>query len=301
MKNIQWVLLLSMVLAWNACEQDQFFELTNPPEFPWLNVGELERGIVTPYNIAFLSSWDNYFGNTDLISDCMSDLVYLIPNTSADIPYNEMYFRTTDVEINKANSIFSNAYKAIGACNSVIAFLDENNDEPYTNMTKEDKLNIRRIKGEAFFMRAYSYFHTVRIHGPAPGNPAFSSEKRLPLRVIFPTSYTEANEPEFVSAEQIYELIIDDLIQSMELLPEGFDPLVHHASYAHGRANRYAAAALLSRVYFLLSKFDLALPMLDYVISGPYRLDQDPIEAFNKNDESQGHEVIWYALYYDKA
>lgn len=297
---INKTIVLFLLINASSCNDD-FFELTNPPEFPWLNVTELERGAVSPYNIAFASSWSNFFGDAQLILECMSDQVYLLPNTSADIPFNEMYFRTTDTEINKANSVFSSSYKAIGACNSIIDFLDANNDEPYPDLTPEDRANIRRIKGEAYLMRAYSYFHVVRIHAPAPSNPKFSSEKILPLRLSFPTSYTEANEPEYVTAQKIYEVIISDLTAAKEHLPEQYEPGLHHPSYQYGRANRYAAAALLARVYFMTGNYDGALSELDYVIAGPYALDEDPIAAFNRSNASQGNEVIWYALYYDAA
>jgi hypothetical protein len=56
----------------------------------------------------------------------------------------------------------------------------------------------------------------------------------------------------------------------------------------------------MMRVKLLLGDFDGALQAADRVInSGYYKLDQDPIEAFNRSNPSQGNEVIWYALYYD--
>jgi hypothetical protein len=51
----------------------------------------------------------------------------------------------------------------------------------------------------------------------------------------------------------------------------------------------------------MIGDYNAALSELDYVIDGPYSLDQDPIEAFNRSDASSGNEVIWYALYYDQA
>jgi hypothetical protein len=57
----------------------------------------------------------------------------------------------------------------------------------------------------------------------------------------------------------------------------------------------------MAKVYFMVGDQDKALPELDYVINGPFSLDQDPIEAFNRSDASKGNEVIWYALYYDKS
>jgi hypothetical protein len=57
----------------------------------------------------------------------------------------------------------------------------------------------------------------------------------------------------------------------------------------------------MAKVYFMVGDQDKALPELDYVINGPFSLDQNPLEAFNRSDASRGNEVIWYALYYDKS
>jgi hypothetical protein len=42
-----------------------------------------------------------------------------------------------------------------------------------------------------------------------------------------------------------------------------------------------------------MGEFDLAEAELDYVISGPFSLSEDPIEAFNKDYAADGAEVIW--------
>lgn len=282
-----------LILSALSCNNDNFFELTNPPEFPWLNMSELERGVVTPYNYAFTNSWSNFFGDDRLVFECMSDAVYLLPNTSADIPFEEMYYRTTEVEMSKANGSFSNGYKCITHANAVLDFLAENEYRPYPNPTANDLENIDRIQGEMRFMRAYAYFYMARRHCPVPGAPNFSSEEILPLRLNTPTSAEEANKANYVTTEAIYDQIIEDFQAAKTMLPETYMDGLHHPSYRQGRATRYAAAGMLARVYFQLGNFASAKTELDYVINGPFQLTEDPIEAFNKDYAEDGLEVIW--------
>jgi starch-binding outer membrane protein, SusD/RagB family len=296
-------LTLSVLLTlglYSSCNNEDFFQLTNPPEFPWLNMNELEFGIVAPYSAGLHSSWGGAFymvGN--VIMDIMSDQVYLVPGSAANYPFIETYFRTVDVQISRADDVFNAAYMAIGGCNSVLDFLNATDREPYQGMNANDRLNIDRIEGEALFFRSYAYFYLLMMHAPSPGSDGFTSREVLPLRLNFPTSASEAIDVEFATASRLYDIIIDDLKKSIELLPEQFQAGIHHPSYQHGRANRYAAAMILNRVYFRLGRIDEALPLLDYVISGPYHLDQDPIEAFNRSNATKGNEVIWYAQNYD--
>jgi starch-binding outer membrane protein, SusD/RagB family len=298
-KNIQIRLftLASLLFMVSACNSD-FFDLTNPPEFPWQNVNQLEMAAVTPYNTTFNSSWGSYWQSNELIFDCMSDFIYLLPNTAADIPYSEMYYRTTEVRI--GNTAFGDIYKTIGACNSALDFYAENNDIPFPNPTENDLANLQRIKGELHFMKAFAYFIAAKNFAPAPSSPDFSTLKVLPLRETFPKNIEEANQVEFGTGRQIYDIILSELNKSLELLPEQFIAGVHHPSYQYGRANKIAASFLKMRVNFLLGDFDGALQAADQVInSGYYNLNQDPIEAFSHSDPLQGNEVIWYALYYD--
>jgi hypothetical protein len=59
---------------------------------------------------------------------------------------------------------------------------------------------------------------------------------------------------------------------------------------------------MLARVYFMMGRDTEAIQELDFVIDqngGDYDLSEDPIEAFNKDNNNRGKEVLWYALYYD--
>jgi starch-binding outer membrane protein, SusD/RagB family len=126
------------------------------------------------------------------------------------------------------------------------------------------------------------------------------------LRNKIPSGLEEAVNGELATTQQIYDIIISDLERAIEILPEKFKQDIHPPSYQYGRANKYAAMALLTRVYFQMNEFDKAEQLCNNIINyaestGYYSLDQDPIEAFNKayGFEGEGTEVIWFYLQYE--
>ena len=305
MKKIKYyITLILLFTAIGACDNDEFFDLTNPPEDPWLNLEEFERAPSGAYHMAFTrSNWDNLIGGPRLVKTTQSDLAQLLSGSIGNIPFNEMYNRTSNLEINKTSNTFRNSYRLIAICNSGLDFMAENEGDPFPNISQTDKdHNLRRIEGELHFMRGYAYWLLSTIFLPPYVAGAGNDEKILPLRISFQDNFAGAKSPEIGTTQQIYDLMLDDFSTARQLLPERFDPALHHPSYAFGRANRFAAAAMLARIYFMTGNTTEALAELDYVIDqngGDYDLTEDPIEAFNRDDNTQGKEVIWYALYFD--
>lgn len=300
MKARQVLLFLLLI---TACESDDFFEQTNPPENPWLTVQEYERAVVAPYNLAFSSGWGSYWGNERLTWDCTSDLCYLIPNTSADISFNHYEYRWFEQPMRKANNAFERIYQAIGLCNGALEFYYSKGGDPFPSATESDKTNnVDRIAGELHLIRAYSYWNATSWYCPPPQSPQASELRLIPLNTKLPENLEEPTKPYYATTTEIFDSIVSDLVKAKALLPVSYISTVHHPSYEFGRANRFAAASMLSRVFFLLGEdyWEDALNELNYVInSGKYSLDQDPIESFNRNDATQSDEVIWNIPYYD--
>ena len=286
-----------------SCEHEEFFELTNPPEFPWLNVREFERAAVTPYHYSFYLQWGGFYYVSDIvIFDCMSDIMYRIPNASAAYPIDEVYFRQTGTHIERVSSNFNSGYDAITNANTALDFYYNNDGNPFPDASITDRReNVDRIAGELHFMRAFAYYYHAMRHCPPPQTEAFSTEEILPERYNF-TDVDAALNPDFMTGEETYNNIVDDLKKAKQLLPERFIEGVHHPSYQYGRANKFTAHALLSKIYFEFGQWELAKAELDTVIDmngGMYDLSEDPIEAWNKSSADKGKEVIWQALYYD--
>ena len=284
-----------------GCENSTFFELENPPATPWSNVEEFEKAAVGTYWAAFRrSQWSNLIGSPRLLKTVQSDIVQLLPGTIGDIPFNEMYLRESEKEISNATGIFRNCYRVINTANSAIQFLHDHDRSPFENLTQNEIVNLRRIEGELHFMRGYAYWTLATVFMPIYGinnNAAY-----LPLRTTFEEKINEIKNPKIGTVEEIYNLIKSDFELAKSLLPKRYESGVHHPSYAYGRANAFAASAMLAKVNIMMQDNDAALNELNFIIEengGDYTLDQDPIEAFNRDDETRGNEVIFYALYYD--
>src|SRR5690606_24319878 len=67
------------------------------------------------------------------------------------------------------------------------------------------------------------------------------------------------------SAEDIYNLVKEDLLAAVELLPESSEMVT-------GRASKEAALALLGKVYVYTEEWDQANTMLDRVIEYDFEL-----------------------------
>jgi starch-binding outer membrane protein, SusD/RagB family len=112
-------------------------------------------------------------------------------------------------------------YCAVDACNNALKYIPQ-------NTVISETLNKQYV-GEAYFLRAFYYFHMVNIWGPIP----YNSE---PFSSVVSTA-TKTSE------EQIYSNILSDL----DLSIENFET-AGYTTKADGRANYWAARALKARV-----------------------------------------------------
>ncbi len=304
MSKLSSILPLTFIicLLTSSCADDDFFELKNPPTKLWESIEEFEYAATGAYWAAFRrSQWSNLVGGPRLLKTVQSDIVQLLPSTTGDIPFEEMYFRESVKEISKTKDIFVNSYRVINIVNSALQFLEDNNGNPFGNLNTDQTKNLRRIEGELYFMRGYAYWSLATVFMPIYG--VDNNKPYLPLRTTFEEKINEIKSPETGTVSQIYELIVSDFEQAKLLLPERFEDGVHHPSYAFGRANAFAASAMLAKVYMMMQLNEEALQELNYIINqngGDYDLTQDPIEAFNKDQRARGNEVIFYAFYADQ-
>lgn len=299
MKNIKiGIGILILTFLGSACNQEEFFELKNPPQAPWQSLNDLEKApIGAYYGLTGNGGFRTIFGCGRLIGELYADAVNLAPLTegfSVNGDAADMYNRATagtSIELYD-NSMFNSGYFAIGFANGALDFINAANDNPFPNEPGSMD-EVKRIKGELYFVRAYAYYWVARAYLPAYPN----DEKRIPWRISQATNFDEAIKSELASANDVYQLIIDDLAKAKELLPERYDPAKHNSSYEDGRANKFAAAALRAKVLFHMGMHDDALSELNFVIDqngGDYDLSEDPIEAWNKTGIARGREVIWY-------
>jgi hypothetical protein len=133
---------------------------------------------------------------------------------------------TTHWSYNQPTDPFNAFYTLINRANFALESLSAS---PIDKTTKDQYL------GEAYFLRAFAYFHLVRMYGP------------LPLRI----NSEDLGDRERSSVKDVYKLITDDLDEACTLLQ-----WQNVGSWGH--ANKTAAKLLLARVYATMGSAALA-------------------------------------------
>jgi hypothetical protein len=133
-----------------------------------------------------------------------------------------------------------------------------------------------RLSGEAKFFRAFSHFYLLNLFGDVP--------------LILTTDYRITSVAPRVSTKDVYEQIVADLQDAIMLLPEYY-------SLSGGeriRVNKWAAAAMLARVYLYQGDWGDASRTSSLVLGNYdlYNLESELDHVFLANSE----EAIWQLL-----
>jgi hypothetical protein len=210
---------------------------------------------------------DFSFGFTTRMTSCFG-----ADDLTTDPGLNKAIFREFD-ELNAAsnNSGLINQWQgpwaAVYQANNVIA--------NYAKVTGSTPTALLQSAGQAYFLRAFSYYYLVRVFGPIPNI----------------TKPIEANDrPQRDSVATVYATIVSDLKQAAAWLPASWPG-------QPGRATSGAARALLADVYLTMTgwpinqsqNYALAAAEADTVMkSGTYNLEPDfnTIWTTNNGQES---------------
>lgn len=180
-------------------------------------------------------------------------------------------------DVNMTNT-YNGMYETVRVVNDII--------EGMQTSTLAEGIEKNRITGEAHFVRALTYFNLVRLFG------------KVSLITKPVTSYAEAQQPR-AEVAKVYEQIISDLDKAYNLLPLPADKV-------EGHPHKYAAKALLAKVYLTMAgneeesanwqkAYDAAL---DAYQNGEYRLVRPYEKLFgspNKNNEESIFEIQFAA------
>ncbi|MEN1783619.1 MAG: RagB/SusD family nutrient uptake outer membrane protein [Bacteroidota bacterium] len=297
-KNVFLLAFIFSFFLLVSCSDDAF-ELDQPPEPPWTTLNEFERVPIGLYHSMYSGNhWKIAYSNYAMFKVSGGDDIAYVSDPSWG------YLRDS-----KQNNIWSDAnfqllYRTIGTANDAIAFVAENNGDPYPLISDDDRVNnFNRILGEIYFARGMAYYYLQTFYGH-PYNPnGANNDAILPYRVKFANNVEEATNPEIGTTQQIFDLMLSDFERAYSLLPERFDSGKHHPSF-EVRGNKFAAASMLMKIHFSRGEYDEALALTDFIIDenkGAYNLSEDPIEAFNKGGTARGREVIFYIPYSDPS
>jgi hypothetical protein len=197
-----------------------------------------------------------------MLSEVRSDNTYLnnygttnpqnlqiISNDKFEAPsfdlFIEQYWATTYTSIRSINVLSKALGNSYNAASGTIDY-----DTPVTPLPLSAS-ERKRISGEASFMRAYHYFNLVRIYGGV-----FLIDKIVTPdeALLIPRS----------SVADIYKFIIADLINAKNNCTTA---KYSATAGTGGAATKWAAEALLAKVYLTLNQKANALPLLTDIIS----------------------------------
>ncbi|SHE89661.1 RagB/SusD family nutrient uptake outer membrane protein [Flavisolibacter ginsengisoli] len=138
--------------------------------------------------------------------------------------------------------IWRSAYEGINRANYM-------NQYKATNLAGQsvDFAGKEALYGEVYFLRAYYYITLVKMFGDVP----LFTDKRLSL--------SDSRTLQRSSKAEVYKQIEADLTQAVAVLPA--------IQTQKGRITKYAAQAMLGKVYLYQNKFEAAAAMLENVIS----------------------------------
>lgn len=219
---------LTAIVLLTGCS-DSFLDtdnLTNKDSsnFP-ANISDAEQ-IITGIYRPIMGDADQPQNNVLFIAELMSDERMGGAGKDDAIAQAVANFKKTND--NMYAGLWERCYQGIYRCNFLMS-----TEEQIDWAGDEDTHN--RIMGEGYFMRAYYYFDLMRLFG----------------RVPMPLSPEPVNLPQS-EADEVYGQIAADLLKAIELLP----PTKHaglNGVGTDGHATRWAAEALLARVYLFFS------------------------------------------------
>lgn len=167
------------------------------------------------------------------------------------------------------NTLWSSAYQVIYSANSVIEGIAASTAIKLTDSVRKE------LTAEAKFARAFAYFYLTNLFGDVP----------LALTVDFNKTRYMARTP----SAQVYKQIIEDLKEAQSVLPPDYS--VAGPPYERVIPNRWAATALLARIYLYMKDYTDAAGQASAVINNTslYTLEPDPANTFLINSR----EAIW--------
>ncbi|MCD0490419.1 RagB/SusD family nutrient uptake outer membrane protein [Pedobacter sp. MC2016-14] len=213
------------------------------------------NGLYSKLYNGFMGGTSYYSYNITLHPARLADELYSI-SSSADYFYNNSLLSSN----NEIESMWNDSYSMIFNANSII--------EGAQNSTTISAGLKKQLTGEAKFIRGVMYFYLVNYFGDVP--------------LVTVTDLNTNRKMPRTPMSDIYTQMVADLSEAERTLAADY-------SWSQGnrtRANKWAASAMLSRVYLYMGKYPEAEREATNVISqsGLYRVVTDDIsKAFLKD------------------
>jgi hypothetical protein len=274
MKKLKYFFYLSTLIVVFGCEK---FNEISPPNNQLTNVevyatDQTALAVVTNNYIQMVQSgFASGTANSVTVASGLS--ADELMSHSTIIGNQELYLNSltpsNTVVGNGINGIWGSAYKTIYIANSAIENI-ENNE-------KISKSVADQLIGESKFIRAFCHFYLTELWGDIP--------------MILTTDYRVTSVASRVPKTKIYDQIVADLKDAKLLLTDQYLSGNNTNTTERIRPNKYAAIALLARVYLYQKDYVNAEKESSTIIAkeDTYRISPNLNDVFLKNSI----EAIW--------
>lgn len=256
--------LLLLVAITTGCNEDRFLDVTNENELSsdnyFTRIEDFDMALNAVYSA--VKSLDLF------CQQYYSQTLLTLPHTS------DYWTAQNRNEVNSADwhvyTTWRGWYRVVARSNDIIG-----NAVTYTeeqDPTESEVTELDEILGQAHFMRAFAYFHMVRLWGEAN---YFEDSSRLAVPLILEVASTreEMMVPR-ASVGKVYGQIVTDFETAESLLPEAWD------ASEIARVNRNVATAFLGKVHLWMGEEKEARNYFEEIItSGVY--DLVPFERYD--------------------
>lgn len=210
--------------------------------------------------------WINY---TTVIGDIASDNAVSGGENASDVLALQQIDDYTHTPVNShLTEVWQACYEGINRANYLHQYKDKNIAGEAINFAGKDALY-----GEVYFIRAYYYFTLVKMFGDVP----LFTDRRLGV--------ADSRSLQRAPKADVYRQIETDLTAAIAALP----PI----QVQKGRITKYAAQALLGKVYLYQNKFTEAASTLETIItSNAYSLNSNFAGMFLAAGENGSESVF---------
>lgn len=272
-KRSGWSLALAIAVLLSSCKKD-FLDLQ-----PYDSVSsDVAITDVAGMRAALGGAYSNLgnvslYGRTiPLFGDLVADNVYISTiNSNRYLDFFQVNYTITNAN---AQGIWQSAYSTISRANNVI------------NSSLESSAAVDQLRGEALAIRALMYFELVKFFA----KPYTVDPNALGVPIVL--EYDPALKPTRNTVKEVYTQIENDLTAAIGLMNE---------DKSSGFFTKYAAKALLARMYQFEGEWDKALTTAEDVInnSGYSLLKLNEVLSFwsNNKDRNDKKEVLFEVVF----
>ncbi|MDY8133983.1 RagB/SusD family nutrient uptake outer membrane protein [Aquimarina sp. 2201CG5-10] len=276
MKNLKYIIKLSYILIAIfilGCEDNLELEPEQSlsPEIATSSPANIQNILIGIYNEA--GQIASYGGRINLASELLAN--------SGNLSWNGTFEQPAQLDEKQlvpdntfVRDYWLNAYEVNNQANIVISSLDVFDDQ-----TERD-----RVEGETKFLRAMVYFDLARLFGQQYDPATTNSQLAAPIVLDPVINSSDITSPTRDSVEDVYARVISDLTDAYNLLPASNGIF----------ADRYAAQALLARVYLQQRNYAAARDAANDVLQNSgHVLTTTYAAAFNNDGDSSEDIFAW--------